>query len=111
MRRHVAIFATSVLAAAALLTAAAAGQVTLLVLDVPEHRASLLVKRSGLLGMRLIESETSLCQRQGPGSPLHSISLPTNFCALALASGSVASERNLLLRLPFSSVLHSLVGR
>ena len=106
MRRRAAIVAASVLAAAAILVIAAARQVTLLVLDVPERRATLIVKRSGSLGMRLIESETSLCRRQGPGSPLHSLSLPPSFCPLALASGLVASGSNLLLSLPFSKALH-----
>ena len=100
------ILAASALAAAAILVVAAARQVTFLVLDVPERRATLIVKRSGSLGMRLIESETSLCRRQGPGSPLHSLSLPPSFCPLALASGLVASGSNLLLSLPFSKALH-----
>ena len=110
MRRRAAIVAASVLAPAAILVIAAARQVTLLVLDVPERRATLIVKRSGSLGMRLTESETSLCQRQGPGSPLHSLSLPPSFCPLALASGPVASGSNVLLKLPFSRVLHGWVG-
>ena len=106
MRRRAVILAASALAAAAILVVAAARQVTFLVLDVPERRATLIVKRSGSLGMRLIESETSLCRRQGPGSPLHSLSLPPSFCPLALASGLVASGSNLLLSLPFSKALH-----
>ena len=106
MRRRAVILAASALAAAAILVIAAARQVTFLVLDVPERRATLIVKRSGSLGMRLIESETSLCRRQGPGSPLHSLSLPPAFCPLALASGLVASGSNLLLSLPFSKALH-----
>ena len=111
MRRRAAIVAASVLAAAAILGIAAARQVTFLVLDVPERRATLIVKRSGSLGMRLIESETSLCRRQGPGSPLHSLSLPPSFCPLALATGSVTSGSNLLLSLPFSGVLHGWADR
>ena len=106
MRRRAAIVAASVLAAATTLAIAAARQVTFLVLDLPVRRATLIVKRSGSLGMRLIESETSLCRRQGPGSPLPSLSLPPSFCPLALASGSVASGSNLLLSLPFSKVVH-----
>ncbi|NUZ04752.1 hypothetical protein [Piscinibacter koreensis] len=88
----------------------AARRVTLLVLDVPEKRATLLVKRSPALGMRFVESEASLCDRQKPGSPLHSIALPASFCPLALATGPVTSERNVLLRLPFVAALHRLAG-
>lgn len=107
---RVALVAAAALAAAAILLIVAARHVTLLVLDVPERRATLVVKRSASLGMRLVESETSLCRRQGPGSALFSLSLPLSFCPLALAKGPVASERNVLLSLPFSRVLHDWAG-
>ncbi|HEX2541409.1 MAG TPA: hypothetical protein VHM00_10040 [Caldimonas sp.] len=97
-------------AAVAILLIVAARQVTLLVLDVPDRRATLVVKRSPALGMRLIESESSLCGRQGPGSPLFSLSLPTSLCPFALAKGPAASGRNLLLSLPFSRTLHGWAG-
>ena len=108
-RRHAAIAAIA-LAAVAILLMVGARQVTLLVIDVPERRATLVVKRSGALNMRLLESESSLCSRQGPGSPLFSLGLPAAFCALALAKGPVASGGNLLLTLPFSRTLHRWAG-
>jgi hypothetical protein len=110
MRRRAAIVAAAMVATAAILGIVAARQVTLLVLDVPDHRATLLVKRSQALGMGLLESEASLCRRQSPGSPLFSLSLPVSFCPVALAKGPVASGRNVLLSLPFSRVLHGWAG-
>ena len=94
----------------AILATVAARRVTLLVLDVPERQATLLVKRSPALGMRLVETEASLCRRQGPGSPLHSLMLPASFCPLALATGPVTRDANVLLSLPFVRALHRLAG-
>lgn len=98
------------LAAAAILLVVATRRVTLLVLDVPERRATLIVKRSTSFGMRLIESEASLCRRQGPGSALFSLSLPMSFCPLALANSPVANGSNVLIGLPYSRVLHDWAG-
>jgi hypothetical protein len=103
--------ATLVLCGAALLTAAAAfaaPRVTILVLDVPEHRATLLVKRSTVPGLRFLDSAGSLCRRQGPGSPLHSVYLGPTFCHLTVVHSGIASGENVYLRLPFSSALHAL---
>jgi hypothetical protein len=110
MRSRGAGIATVALAAAAILLVVAARQVTLLVLDVPERRATLVVKRNASLGMQLIESEASLCRRQRPGSVLFSLSLPASFCPLALAKGPVVNGSNVLLYLPFSRVLHDWAG-
>ena len=110
MRRSAAVVGAAALAATAIVVFAAARHVTVLVLDVPDRHATLVVKRSQALGMRLIESEASLCGRQGPGSPLFSLSLPVSFCPLALAKGPAASGRNLLLSLPFSRGLHRWAG-
>lgn len=90
----------------AVLATAAIRQVTVLVLDVPEHRATLLVKRSAAYEMRLLESEASICERQRPGSPLHSVYLSASFCPLAMATSTAASGSNVLLRLPFVPALH-----
>jgi hypothetical protein len=113
MRKRAIVIA---LAAALLSTAAAAAlavaarEVTVLVLDVPDHRATLLVKRTPTLGMGLIESETTICSRQGPGMPLHSVILPAPFCPLALAGSPFVTGKNVLLSLPFLKVLHAAAG-
>lgn len=105
MRRRSWALGAGALLAVALLAAVQARHVTVLVVDVPEHRATLLIRRAPALGMRFIDSAGSLCRRQSPGSPLHSLSLPPSFCPLALASGPFVTGRNLLLRLPFLGVL------
>jgi hypothetical protein len=110
VRRRAAGAAAVTLAAAAIVLVAAARQVTFLVLDVPERRATLVVKRSAALGMRLVETESTVCGRQGPGSPLFSLSLPVSFCPFALAKGPAANGDNLLLSLPFSRTLHGWAG-
>lgn len=96
--------------AAAAAVAVAARDVTVLVLDVPDHRATLLVKRTPSLGMGLIESETTICRRQGPGTPLHSVILPASFCPFALAGSPLVGGKNVLLSLPFLKVLHAAAG-
>jgi hypothetical protein len=88
----------------------AAPKLTVLVLDVPDHRSTLLVKRVPSLKMGLIESETSICRRQGPGTPLHSVVLPASFCPYALAGSPLIGGNNVLLSLPFMKVLHSAAG-
>lgn len=102
--------AAGVLAALVIILIIASRQITLLVLDVPERRETLVVKRIPALGMRLIESEASLCNRQGPGSALFSLSLPVAFCPLALAKGPLTSGSRVLLSLPFSKLLHDWAG-
>jgi hypothetical protein len=110
MQRRNSLFVLAGALLVAVLATVAARRVTLLVLDVPDRQATLLVKRSPALGMRLVETEASLCGRQGPGSPLHSLTLPASFCPLALATGPVTREGNVLLSLPFMRALHRLAG-
>ena len=111
MQRRPIIFALAALVSLGSIVAVlAALEVTVLVLDVPEHRATLLVKRSPSLGMGLIESETTICRRQAPGTPLHSVVLPASFCPFALAGSPLIRGNNVLLSLPFLKVLHSAAG-
>ena len=60
--------------------------------------------------MGLIESETTICRRQGPGTPLHSVVLPATFCPFALAGSPLVNGKNVLLSLPFLKVLHQAAG-
>ncbi|KQP19582.1 hypothetical protein ASF43_28760 [Pseudorhodoferax sp. Leaf267] len=90
--------------------AVGASRVTLLVLDAPERRATLLLPRSARYGMRLVESEASLCARQGPGSPLHSVYLAPEFCPLAVAT-SVAAPGRAWVELPYLPALRTLAMR
>ena len=96
------------LAATAL--AVGASRITLLVLDVPERRATLVLPRAAGYNMRLLESEATLCARQGPGSPLHSVYLPAGFCPLALAT-SVAAPGRVWVELPYLPALRALALR
>ena len=96
------------LGAAAL--AAAASRITLLVMDVPERRATVVLPRSERYNMRLLESEATLCARQGPGSPLHSVYLPPSFCPLALAT-SVAAPGRGWVELPYWPVVREWAAR
>ena len=89
---------------------AGASRITLLVLDVPDRRATLVLPRSAHYNMRLLESEASLCARQRPGSPLHSVYLPAGFCPLALAS-SVAAPGRAWVELPYMPALRMLAAR
>lgn len=112
MRKPIVIASVLVVLAAALAAGLAAGsRVTLLVLDVPDRQATLLVKRSATLGMGWLESEVTLCRRQPPGSPLHSVMLTPEFCPLALAAGQETRGERVLLTLPFLAWLHGLAGR
>lgn len=109
-RRPIILALAAVLSFGTIAAALAAREVTVLVLDVPEHRATRLVKRTPSLGMGLIESETTICSRQGPGTPLHSVVLPASFCPFALAGSPLGSLNNVLLSLPFLKVLHAAAG-
>lgn len=108
-RRSVRIGA-GLLACALVVLALAGSRLTLLVLDVPDRRATLLLPRSAPYGMGLLETETSLCARQGPGSPLHSLHLPPQFCPMALATG-IAAPGRALVELPYLGVLRPWVER
>lgn len=110
MRKRLLVITLGVLSIGAIVAAWAAREVTVLVLDVPEHRATLVVKRTASLGMGLIESETTICSRQRPGMPLHSVVLPASFCPFALAGSPLVSGSNVLLSLPFLKVLHAAAG-
>ncbi|MDX3906593.1 MAG: hypothetical protein QHC78_12975 [Pigmentiphaga sp.] len=111
MRKAI-VVSSAAAALAVLLTAgvAASRQLTLLVINVPDRQATLLVKRSEALDMSLLESETSLCRRQGPGSPLHSVMLPPAFCPLALAASREVQGERVLLSLPYMPWLHRLAS-
>ncbi|OVZ65978.1 hypothetical protein CDO46_03660 [Pigmentiphaga sp. NML030171] len=111
MRKPIVIASVLVVLAALAAGAIAGSRVTLLVLDVPDRQATLLVKRSATLGMGWLESETTLCRRQQPGSPLHSVMLSPDFCPLALAAGQETRGERVLLTLPFMAWLHGLAGR
>ncbi|MPS27067.1 MAG: hypothetical protein E2576_17350 [Alcaligenaceae bacterium] len=112
MRKPIAIASGLVVLAALLAAGSAAGsRVTVLVLDVPDRQATLLVRRSAALGMGWLESEATLCRRQAPGSPLHSVMLSPEFCPLALAAGRETRGERVLLTLPFQAWLHGLAGR
>ncbi|MEF7612300.1 hypothetical protein V4F39_00165 [Aquincola sp. MAHUQ-54] len=108
MRTRKAAVALVCVAGAAAALAAAASRITVLVLDVPERRATVVLPRSEVYRMRLLESEATLCARQGPGSPLHSVYLPADFCPLAVAS-SVAAPGRALLELPYLPALRHIV--
>lgn len=110
MRLHRPMLAAALAAAACVAAAAtwAAGRVTILVLDAPDRQATLVLPRSRLYGMRSLESETSLCARQRPGSPLHSIHLPPEFCPMALATG-VAAPGQEWMALPYLPALRTWV--
>lgn len=103
------IVAALIVAGAVASSVVAARQLTLLVLDVPQHQATLLVKRDPALDMRLLDTETSLCRRQRAGSPLHSVMLPATFCPAALVTSSTARGDNVLVSLPFAGWLHQWV--
>ncbi|OVZ61255.1 hypothetical protein CDO44_06345 [Pigmentiphaga sp. NML080357] len=106
MRKGILVSAAVALGVLLAAGAMAASRVTLLVLNVPDRQATLLVKRSPALGMGWLESETTLCRRQQPGSPLHSVMLPPAFCPLALATSPETRGESLLLRLPYMGWLH-----
>lgn len=99
------------LLAAALLVAlaAAASRFTVLLIDQPGRQATVLLPRTAPYGMGLVETEASLCARQGPGSPLHSVHLPPEFCPLAVATGLAAPGRA-LLELPHWPALRRWAG-
>lgn len=91
--------------------AAAASHVSILVVDLPGHRGTLLVERSSVPGLRLLDSPEAVCRRQGPGSPLRSIYLGDDFCQRAVLLFADAGGRRAGARLPYSRTLHALAGR
>jgi hypothetical protein len=87
---------------------AAASRLAILVVDLPEQRATLVLKRSAVPGLRGLDTTGAVCERQGPGSPLHSIYLGTAFCEKAVTMEGMAAGENVYLRLPFSARLQAL---
>ena len=89
--------------------ALAASRLTVLSIDQPGRQATVLLPRAASYGMGLLETDTSLCARQGPGSPLHSVHLPREFCPMAVATGLAAPGRA-LLELPYWPALRRWAG-
>lgn len=96
------------IAAVAATLAVAANRIAILVVDLPEQHATLVVERSAVPGLRWLDNTGSLCRRQRPGSPLHSIYLGPAFCERAVTFDGMAAGENVYLRLPFSAWLHAL---
>lgn len=90
---------------------AAASRVSILTVDLPERRETLVVQRSAIPALRFVDSAEAVCRRQPPGSPLRSIYLGEAFCRHAVALAVDAGGDAVHLRLPFSPAIHALATR
>lgn len=93
------------------LATTAASRVSILTVDLPDRRETLVVKRSAVPALRFLDSAEAVCRRQPPGSPLRSIYLGDAFCQQAVALAVDVGGDAVRLRLPFSPALHALATR